>query len=200
MDRKRYTPGDQVLHPGTGRTERYQDANGAVFSETRHDAHGNKFSTHYSLDSATRYGYTIYGGQAPRRHRRHAQTWNPRPNPQYNGSNVADRISAATSQMTGNYRSTESDGAAMGLVLILMLLLVSLPLGIAYLMRRRTGTMTTTAIVIALAEPAWLLLLWSWLANGVLWPAVVAFLIPAGYALYVRYQRQNESQNRPQNP
>lgn len=196
MDRERYIPGDQVLHPGTGRTERYQDANGAVFSETRHDTHGNKFSTHYSLDSATRYGYTVYGGQAPRRPRHHAPTWGSGPNRQYNGSNVADRISAATSQAAGSYRPAEADGAVMAVVLILMLLLASLPLGIAYLMRRRTGTMTTAAITIALAEPAWLLLLWSWLVNGAFWPAPVALLIPLGYALYVRYQRQCSAPNR----
>lgn len=200
MDRERYIPGDPVLHPGTGRTERYQDANGAVFSETRHDAHGNKFSTHYSLDPATRYGYTVYGGQhQPRRPRRPVPDWGPRPASPNAGRDLGARLDAATRQATGNAQPTQADGAVMAMVLILMLLVASLPLGIAYLLWRKIRTLTAPVIALGLTEPAWLLLMWAWLASGPIWPALVALLIPLGYALYARYQRQYSSPNRPRN-
>lgn len=109
MDQERYIPGDKVLHPGTGRTEYYQDANGAVFRQIRHDAHGNNFTANYALDPAKRYGYsgpeavprtsygtdpdaqygyTVLGGHHQPRPRRSAPNW---------GQGQLPRTSAPTS-------------------------------------------------------------------------------------------------------
>ena len=214
MDRRRYIPENQVLHPGAGRTEYYQDTNGAVFRETRHDAHGNNFTTHYALDPAIRYGYsgpgatpqspygtdparlygyTVLGGQSPSpRQVPAAPGWGPAPANPY-GRDLGARANAAVSHT--NYRNAESsdvDGALLLAVIALALLFAVLPLGIALLVHRRAKQCGRNArravITIGLAELAWALLLWHWMANQALWPAVVALLLPVGYAILARWR------------
>lgn len=96
--------------------------------------------------------------------------------------------------MTGSAQSGGDDGAGLLFVFLLALLVPGLPLGAACLIRRRakaSGRDTTKmAIAVGLAEPAWLLLMWSWLTHGALWPAAVALLLPVGYAGYVRRRAQ----------
>jgi len=214
MDRERYIPGDQVLHPGTGRTEHYQDANGAVFRQTRHDAHGNNFTTSYALDPAIRYGYsgpggpqrspygpdpaaqygyTVLGGvapQAPHASRPQASPgWAPAPRSPYPARDLGARIGGAT----GNARPAGSDGAALIVFLAIAVVAAGWPLGIAYLMRKhakaRGRDSARAAIAIGLTEVSWLLLLWHWLAHGPLWPSLAALVLPVGYTGWVRWSR-----------
>lgn len=214
MDRQRYIPGDQILHPGTGRTEYYQDTNGVTFRETRHDAHGNKFTTSYALDPATRYGYsgpggppqspygtdpaqqygyTVLGVQLPRRRQVPAAPgWGPAAPTSY-GRDLGARVSAATGTMYRNAEPSGADGTVLVLFLALALLFAVLPLGIAFLVykaaRRRGRDARQTVITIGLAEPTWALLLWHWMAHQAWWPAMVALVLPTGYAALARWHR-----------
>ena len=209
-DRELYIPGDPVLAPGTGRTVYYQDTNGAVFQEVRNDAHGNKFTTVHSLDPAVRtgyagqggletdpaerFGYTVYGGRTPHPGPRQAPSaapeWGPTPAGS-EGTDIAARTGGAINdyrpQSTGN-GNAEAFPIMVGLVV--MLALAALPVGVAYLVHRSAGRrgrdLKQTAIMLALFEPAWVLLLWSWLGNLAWWPSLLALLIPAGYAAYLR--------------
>jgi hypothetical protein len=213
MDRKRYVPDNQVLHPGAGQTEYYQDANGAVFRVTRNDAHGNKFTTNYALDPATRYGYsgpgapppspygadpaqqygyTVLGGQSPAPHRAPSMPgWGPAPG-NFGGPDLGARLDSAVSNVTGRNaaRSGEADGASVLAFIALVLLVAALPLGIACVVHRRARRsrrdVRQAVITIGLAEPAWALMLWAWLGGHALWPALVALLLPAGYAVFAR--------------
>ncbi len=209
-DRKRYTPGDPILHPGTGRTDYYQDANGAVFKDTRHDAHGNKFTTVYDLDPAVRtgyggpgglqtdpaqrFGYTVYGGGTPSPRqgqvRAPAPAWGQGP-VNSGGSDQVARINAAAS---GYSRQSEAgvDPFLVMVALGLMLLAAVLPVGIAYLVHRtgarRGRDVKHVTITLALFEPAWALFLWHLFAHQMWWPSALALLIPAGYAAYLRWR------------
>ena len=191
MDRQRYISGDQVLHPGTGRTDYYQDVNGAVFRQVTHDAHGNNFTTNYALDPATRYGYTVLGGQS--HHHRHSAPV-PYMGPMPAGPYISD---SGTNYDTATYwdseRSGGGDGAAIVAVLILVFFVAVLPLWGARAMHRaalrRGRDVRYAAITIALAEPAWLLFLWHWIWHQAWWPAAVALALPISYAAIKRWTR-----------
>lgn len=193
MDRQRYIPGDQVLHPGTGRTDYYQDVNGAVFRQVTHDAHGNNFTTNYALDPATRYGYTVPGGHP--RHQRHsapASYMGPTPAGPYisdSGANYNNTAAYWDNEQSGG----GGDGAAIVAVLILVFFVAVWPLWIARTMHRaalrRGRDVRYAAITIALVEPAWLLFLWHLIWGHAWWPAAVALAVPIGYAAIKRWAR-----------
>ena len=80
------------------------------------------------------------------------------------------------------------------LVLLAAALAIAIPpAGIAYLANRmairRGRDIKQFVITLALFEPAWALLLWYWLTHVAWWPSLVALLIPAGYAAFIRFWR-----------
>lgn len=195
MDRERYTPGDGLLHPETGLTEWFQDANGAVFKETRHDAHGNRFTHNYALDPAERYGYS-YAGNGSHRHHRHAAPIPAAASGTYSSPTNftnSDTVTSA-STVTGDFYSpslsdADIEAAGQGLLWIALLVVafIALPVCVAiqvYRVGARSGRVAESAIVaLVLAEPAWLLLLWSWWGHLAWWSVAIALILPAGYVV-----------------
>jgi hypothetical protein len=122
-----------------------------------------------------------------------APAWGPAP-VNYGGSNVGTRITAATGNLSRDNQGDPAAAAFLMLVLLAAALAIAiLPAGIAYLANRmairRGRDIRQFAITLALLEPAWALLLWYWLTRAAWWPSLVALLIPAGYAAFIRFRR-----------
>ncbi|MFB7713685.1 hypothetical protein [Streptomyces sp. NPDC056105] len=169
---RRIAEPNQALHPGKGRIERYNDANGAVYETTHLDAHGNAFTQNHQLGPAERYGYNYVGADAPPMRRAPAPSWGP-----VAGAAAATGVAAAgaaTYHAIGSdfvdENPADEDGALGIALLLLFLVLLALgPLFVGAWMFRRArhrGTTTTHGTFVILMEGAWLAMLWGRLFDG----------------------------------
>lgn len=174
MDKERYVAEpNQVLHPGQGRVERYNDANGAVYETTHLDGSGHAFTVNHQLGPAERYGYNYVGADAPQARRTHSQPW---AQPAAGAAAAAvGAVGAAevyhdvASDFVRRNQSDEDDGAAILIALVIAAVVALGPVYVGVRMLRRAkerGTTTTHAKFVFLMEGAWLATLWGWLFNG----------------------------------
>lgn len=212
LDQERYVAEpNQVLHPGRGRTERYNDANGAAYETTHWDAHGNAFTQNHQLGPAERYGYNYAGAGTPSGHHAPAQSW-AQPTAGVAAAAGAAGAVGAVHNMASEFvhrdqdDSGEGDGAGAVIVLVVAVAVALGPLILGVWMFRRArarGTTTAHATLVLLMEGAWLATLWAWLFDGgtseefMAWG--IAFTAVVWYALTMRAEarlRREEAEDR----
>lgn len=200
MDRRRYVSDpNQTLHPGIGRTEYYNDTNGAVYQTQWHDSHGNTFTQSNQLGPAERYGYNYVTGNATP-----PPVWSPNwPQPGGGGHDeptyTPDPRMVAVSQDMGRQMTappSEDGGGIILLVLGVLCAVVGLPLIVAILAHRhadRRGKQVTAIESLALLwQPAWLVWLWYWVEGGtvaVVLASILTIVAPT-YVGAVLYQNR----------
>lgn len=201
MDHERYIPDpNQILHPGQGTTEYYNDANGAVYSRKTHDGHGNTYTHNEQLGPQERYGYTYYTGSphttgagphAPTDQWATAEPLNPPFEPVASGPAYSQFGAADRSDHDGS-----GEGAAIAVALLAAA--IALPAVVGYFLRRRALDRHANAdlgwMFIAL-EPAWIAWLWHWLSadNGAtasVWPATLLTIVPPVWLALRSYRRR----------
>ncbi|MET7988483.1 hypothetical protein [Streptomyces sp. NPDC005281] len=179
MDSERYIPDpNQTMHPGTGRVERYNDTNGAVYETTWHDAHGHTYTTGHQLGPAERYGYDYVGG-APSA---------TRPQTSWQAPDVVPAVPSDDhfiNTSPDRNRGSDDEGEqglseGFGILVLVALGVVLGPLILGFFgvfgVPRRSRWLGYFLIAL---EPGWLLWLRYWLADDAsMWPAVVLTSIP----------------------
>ncbi|MGA5823339.1 hypothetical protein ACPC54_36430 [Kitasatospora sp. NPDC094028] len=191
MDRERYVPDpDQLLHPGQGSTEYYNDANGAVHSRKTHDGHGNTYTHNEQLGPQERYGYQYYPGPpptaAPGSRASTDQVAGPAPHPAPAEPLASGPAPSRVGPAGRSDQGTDGDGEGAAVALALLSVGIALPAVVGYVLRRRAlarRANTDPGWAFIALEPAWLAWLWIWLiADDVealtVWRAALLTIAP----------------------
>ncbi|MFJ9916842.1 hypothetical protein [Actinacidiphila glaucinigra] len=215
MDQERYVPEpNQVLHPGRGARERFNDQNDAVYETTHYDPSGHAFTQNHQLGPAERYGYKYVGGSVPQAPPAHTQPWGQAAGAAaapVGGAEayhaIADNyVQGGTSRSTGRYLEEDGDdegdyghdggdvngAAVIFYTLLILVALLTGPLIFGVMMLRGKDVDLGSRVLgtsCLLMEVPLLAVWWAWLFHGgrPAWfvAAGTAAAIVVGYGLFV---------------